>query len=168
MPINIQLEAVSEGNLQQVLGLELLEPQRAFIPSIESSIELAEQYPDSHALAITFADTVCGFALYGIDDETGSWKVFRLAIDRHYQRQGIGIRAMNRILESIWTMHSANEVLIVFDAKNSAAAGLYTRLGFTQYGSSGGKILSKITQSDWRVNCAASPICTMAGGPYVS
>jgi hypothetical protein len=153
MSIDIQFDAVTKSNLHLVLARVLLEHQRAFIESIESSIELAEQYQEFPALAITIAAGMRGSYLLGIDEDAGTWQEFSLAIDKTYQRKDIGFRAMDKMLNSLWITHSAEGVLIVFDAEKAATERIETKLGIFQYGSRGEKILALVTRPDKHITC---------------
>lgn len=138
----IQFETVSPANLAELLALQVRDDQRAFVPSIGSSIELAEGYPSAVCLAVRVENEICGFALYGIEEESGSWKIFRLIIDKAVQGRGIGRRAMNLLLERIRVQHGAHEVRIAYDASNVVAQALYSSLGFVEYGTRGHRKLA--------------------------
>ena len=140
----VQLETVSNENLAAVLALQVREDQRDFLPSIASSIELAKGYPDAVCLAVRAAHGVCGFAMYGIDYESGSWKIFRLLVAQAFQGQGIGRRAMNLLLERLRTRHGAHDVRIVYSASNAVAHALYSSLGFVECGVRGDRKLAML------------------------
>ena len=82
--------------------------------------------------------------MYGIDEETKLWKIYRLVIDKSYQRQGIGRAAMELALTELKNHHGADEVLIVYNEDNVNAIELYETLGFIQYSSEGKRILAKV------------------------
>lgn len=107
----IKVEAVSPKNVNDVLKIEVSDDQVDFVPSIESSIELARKYEDACCCAVRVGDTVCGFGLYGIDQETGNWKIYRLVIDRRFQGRGIGKEALGQILDILRNGYQAREVL---------------------------------------------------------
>ncbi len=145
---DLQLVHVNDENLPRLLALSLHEHQRMFMPSIESSIELAANYPDAQPLAISVDGEICGFALYGVDEETGSWKIFRIFLDKEFQSQGLGKRVMEILLQRLKKEHDATEVLVVYNESNSVAERLYDQLGFKAYARRGGKVLSKCSLSD--------------------
>ncbi|MBO6558833.1 MAG: GNAT family N-acetyltransferase [Pseudomonadales bacterium] len=137
-PLNRELET-------QVLQLKIDESQIRYHPSISSSIELSRQYDEAQSMAVIFDEEVCGFAMFGIDFETGKWKVFRLLIDKSFQGKGIGKRAMSQILAFLQIQKGADEVLLVVNSENHVAIHIYRTLGFVQYGSRDDKLLMKVS-----------------------
>lgn len=109
---------------------------------------MAERYPDAQPYAILLDEKICGFVLYGVDEETGRWKVFRLYIDKAFQSRGIGQRIMVLLLDLLRHEHDATEVLIVYNKDNESAASLYKKLGFSAYEQNGDKVLSKLVFSN--------------------
>ena len=107
----VQIVPLTEDLESSVLQITVDESQNGFHPSIRSSIDLARDYDDAQLLAVLVRGEVCGFALYGVDFETGKWKVFRLAVDKHHQGRGIGKRAMLLILDQLQHEKKAQEVL---------------------------------------------------------
>ncbi len=152
--IDLELTDITEENLPSVLSVELYDFQRSFLPSIESSIELARNYPDSRSYAVSVGGEICGFTLYGIDDETGSWKIFRIYIDREFQSRGLGKSVTQMVLDRLEQEHDANEVLIVCNEENKVALILYDRIGFKEYDRKGARVLLKINTSERRVTCS--------------
>lgn len=148
---DLQLVDVTEENLPGILDLQLHEHQQSFLPSIQSSIELAANYPDARPLAIRVNGQIGGFALYGIDEETGSWKIFRLYLDKGFQSRGLGKQATQMLLDLIEKQHEATEVLIVYKASNKVAQRLFEQLGFREYARNGERVLSKINLSGRRI-----------------
>jgi diamine N-acetyltransferase len=140
---SIKLQRVTEDNHLQVVGITTNENQTDFYPSIESSLELAAKYENAHPFAILLGEEVCGFLMYGIDETTKLWKIYRLVIDKRYQRQGIGRVVMELALSELKNHHGANEVLIVYNEENTSAINLYRSLGFVQFGNEGKRILAK-------------------------
>lgn len=141
----VRLEELSSRNAAEVLDITVFDHQLDFAPSISSSIELASKYDDASCKVICFGEEVCGFALYGIDDETGSWKIYRLIIDRQFQGKGIGKRALKKLLDILCDEHQAKEVLIVYTADNTIAHHLYGSCGFVPYRCRGDRVLAKLT-----------------------
>ena len=141
----IILESVTEANRADCERLRVANEQQSFIPDNRSSIELARKYPDARALLARAEDgTPIGFVLYGIDEATGDWKIFRLMVDECFQRFGYGQRILREILERLRNEHQAQRVLVVYHESNRAAARLYEREGFVEYARSDGKVLTKI------------------------
>jgi diamine N-acetyltransferase len=141
---DVTLEELSPDNIDALLQVAVFDHQAGFIPSVASSIKLASSYEDATCMAVRAAGQVCGFALYGLDEETDCWKIYRLVIDKAFQGSGIGKRALELLLDILIMKRKAREVLIVYDDANKAAHHLYCAFGFRPYGTRGDTILSKL------------------------
>jgi len=136
----VRLVDVDAGNRDAIVRLELAPSQREFLPDTESSLEMASRYPDARALGVAVGDHIVGFALIGIDESTGYWKVFRLLVDVAMQRRGIGRRAMELLLERLRDRHGADHVLVAYQDHNEVARRLYASLGFVELDRVGSKV----------------------------
>lgn len=141
---DVTLEELSPDNIDALLQVAVFDHQAGFIPCVASSIKLASSYEDATCMAVRVAGRVCGFALYGVDEETGCWKIYRLVIDKAFQGTGIGKRALELMLDILLKERKASEVLIVYNKANKAAHHLYSAFGFRPYGTRGDTILSKL------------------------
>ena len=145
----LQIEPITSENRDACLSLSLHEEQRSFVPDVASSLAMAANYPDAHPLAIATKDgQVIGFCLYGVDENTGSWKIFRLIIDMVSQGLGYGTAATRLIMDQLQEKHGASEVLIVYNDGNAAAEHVFSRLGFKEYDRDGIKILARAVLPD--------------------
>ena len=142
---SVRLVDVSDENLAEVMSLKIREDQRGFVPSISSSLEKAAQHASARPFAIcTATGEVIGFAMYGIDQEKGKWKIYRLLIDERYQGSGYGTSATAALLESLSDDHNAGEVIIVYQTRNTIARKLYRKFGFVEYGTEDDKTLAAV------------------------
>ena len=144
---NVSLEELSPGNVDDLLKVSVFDHQTEFVPSIASSIEMASTYDEATCLVIRADSRICGFGLYGIDQETGNWKIFRLVVDQSLQGRGIGKQALRLMLDILLNEKHAKEVLIVYADTNAPAHNLYTSFGFVPYATRGDRILSKLTNA---------------------
>lgn len=133
MGVMVLLRAVDKNNWLACVALKVAESQETFLPSNLSSIAGAQFYPDSRSRAIYANDDLVGYALYGIDETTGLWKIFRLMIDEKSQGKGYGKAAMKLILEDI-RQEKAEVVLVRYNLENEIARRLYESLGFREIG----------------------------------
>ena len=142
--MDIRIGPVTDQNLDDCLSLSVSAKQSSFVPDVASSLDLAAKYPDAYPLAITTqGGRVVGFGLYGIDEITGNWKIFRMLIDQRSQGMGYGTAATRLIMDRLSTEHGASEVRIVFHDGNAIAEHVYAQLGFEVYGKDGNKVLAK-------------------------
>lgn len=95
---SIYLRPLDANNWKSVANLELALTQANFVPNNLYSIAESQFYPHSRSRAIySQSEGLVGYALYGIDQTTGHWKVFRLMIDQRFQSKGYGKAAMLHI-----------------------------------------------------------------------
>lgn len=143
--LKVSLQDLTPEYTQACLGLSVSEQQLSFIPDVASSLELAANYPGARPLAICDrSGEVVGFGLYGVDEETGHWKLFRLMIDQKHQGIGLGFAAACEMIATLKQEHSADVVLVSYHEGNSVARDMYSKLGFEEYGQIGLKVLAKL------------------------
>lgn len=126
----VELVPITAVNWKSCVNLELLEAQRGLLPSNLYSIAEAQFYPRSQSRAILHQGAIVGYALFGIDEATGLWKVFRLMIDARNQGKGFGLATMQTILDEIASKPDSTDVLIAYQESNLIAAKPYEKLGF--------------------------------------
>jgi diamine N-acetyltransferase len=140
--MTVILKPITAGNWQECIGLKVKDEQADFVPTNLYSIAEAQFYPQAVPLAIyNEQDQMVGFVMYGVDVESGKWKMFRLMIDRAHQGKGYGRAAMEQVIERLSARPDCNEILITYRIDNDAGRQLYESLRFV-----------KETVSDGRVN----------------
>ena len=98
----VGLKPITAYNWHTCIGLKVREEQADFLPSNLYSIAEAQFYPQAVPLAIyNEQDRMVGFVLYGVDVESGKWKIFRLMIDGAHQGKGYGRAAMEQVIERL-------------------------------------------------------------------
>jgi len=83
-------------------------PEKGFLPSNLYSIAEAQFYDESEARAVYADGRMVGFVLYGRDAESGSWKIYRLMVDRGFQRRGYGRAAMEAVLSELFDVRGCS------------------------------------------------------------
>jgi diamine N-acetyltransferase len=141
----ITFEPVTVENRAECEGLRVSTSQREFLPDNGSSIDLATRYAAAEPMLVRNVDgQAVGFALFGIDENSGEWKIFRLMVDEQFQRRGYGRAILRDLIERLRREHQAPKILMVYHAPNIAARQLYAAEGFVEYDRVDGKVLSKI------------------------
>jgi diamine N-acetyltransferase len=107
--------------------------------SLASNVEtIAEsKFEEHHRLrAIYLGDRLVGLLAYAHEDDPTDeelfW-IFRLMVDKNYQRQGIGLAAMQLAIAEIAEL-GASRIRTMHKPTNLAAASLYRNLGFKEIG----------------------------------
>ena len=159
--IMIRLAAIDETNRSACLDLTLDPDQEHFVPSVASSLELASRYPEAQPLAILRdLEGVIGFAMIGIDSQTGLWKIYRLLIDRRCQGEGAGTIALALLLRLVHDRHQAEEILVSYQPENTVARGLYAKFGFFETITSPDKVTAKATLPSTLATQLTAPLAT--------
>jgi len=119
---NVSLRPVTEENWKACVNLQLPPEQQAFVPNNLYSIAEAQFYSDARSRAVySEANELVGYALFGRDQFSGRWKVFRLMIDAAHQRRGYGEATMMKIIAEIAEEADGNEILICYHEPNVGA-----------------------------------------------
>ena len=95
------------------------------------------KFEEHHRLrAIYLDDRMVGLLAYAHEDDAPDedlfW-IFRLMVDKNYQRQGIGLAAMQLAIAEIAEL-AASRIRTMHKPTNLAAASLYRKLGFREIG----------------------------------
>jgi diamine N-acetyltransferase len=85
-------------------------------------------------LAIYAGDELVGFALFGRDDETGSWWIMRYMIDARHQGRGYGTAALPLLIDLMVERQGCGEIFLGYEPTNDVAERLYARMGFVPTG----------------------------------
>jgi diamine N-acetyltransferase len=142
---NVILRSITVENWKECIELQVCDDQKDFIPSNLHSIAEAQFYPRAVSLAIyNGEDQMVGFAMYGVDEVSGKWKVFRMMIDRAHQGNGYGRAAMEAVIERLAGRPDCDEILIAYKLTNEAARELYADLGFVEQGVSDGLVRARL------------------------
>ncbi|MBQ5991617.1 MAG: GNAT family N-acetyltransferase, partial [Clostridia bacterium] len=148
----VYLEKVTSKNLEELLELNIFESQYPFVA--DNTESLAEAYvavTSGEAYAWPFAiyddETLVGFlmigyneaALEGLDAPKAlkeNYSLWRLLIDKRYQRKGYGREALRLALEFIktWPRGEAELCVTSYNPENEVAKKLYASFGFTENG----------------------------------
>lgn len=130
----LSLRAITRDNIWQVMRLQVAEQQREFVAGNAESLAETTVEPTCRPLAIYAGDTPVGFAMYGLDVETGRWWIIRLMIDHRHQGRGFGRAAIHLLLERLRRDHDVSSVVLGCDRENQVARRLYESVGFVDTG----------------------------------
>ena len=151
----IHLEKITYKNALDVCELSIFESQYPFVADNEESLVeayLAVTSEASYAYPFAIYDDekpvgflMIGFneaALYELDGEEPpaalkrNYSLWRLMIDKRYQKQGFGREAVRLALEFIrtWPHGEAEACVTSYNPENEVAKKLYASFGFTENG----------------------------------
>ena len=145
----IHLEKLNDENREACLSLRIQAVDNGTLPGVESSLKQAEAYSDAKSFAVSDdSDQIVGFAQYGLDQESGHWKIYRLYIDQNYQGKGFGQATLDALVSIITETHGARTILIAYQSGNLAAHELYRKTGFEVCGRENDKTHAKLSISE--------------------
>lgn len=153
----IELRKITYDNFGECIKLEPKEEQKNYVSS--NICSLAEAYvalTNNECIPLPYAiynnDIMVGFIMLSYnkaddeDDENTYW-VWRLMIDKQYQRKGYGKKAVTNALELIRTFQygKASEVFLSYEPENVVAKTLYASFGFVETGEiEDGELVAKL------------------------
>ncbi|WP_050986161.1 GNAT family N-acetyltransferase [Schlesneria paludicola] len=152
----VTLRDLTRDNWVECARLALDENQQG---NLASNIEtIAEsKFEEHHRLrAIYHGDRLVGLLAYTREDDPPDeelfW-IFRLMVDKDYQRQGIGLAAMQLAIGEIAEL-GASRIRTMHKPTNRAAASLYRNLGFREIGFlDDGDVLLEMRLTPTRYDC---------------
>ena len=146
----VRLEEINGKNVWEVLKLKVSEAQKAFVAPNDISIIEAYIAVSHHGKAFPFGiydgEVPVGFCMigFGTDDEwedapavaRDSYNLWRLMIDKRYQKKGFGREAVRLALEFIrtWPHGKAEACVTSYNPENEVAKKLYASFGFVENG----------------------------------
>ena len=132
----VTLRDLTRDNWVECIRLTLDENQRGHLASNVETIAESKFEEHHHLRAIYLGDRLVGLLTYTHEDDPPDeelfW-VFRLMVDKDYQRQGIGLAAMQIAIAEIAEL-GASRIRTMHKPTNLAAASLYKNVGFREIG----------------------------------
>jgi diamine N-acetyltransferase len=135
----VSLRPLSESNRQAVEALRVSPSQERFVRGVAESLREAAEHPDARALywAVHAQDTPVGFVM--IADEVGSpdympHYLWKLLIDRRYQRQGFGTATLDLIVEYFRGQPGVDVLSTSAGQGDGSPIAFYERYGFERTG----------------------------------
>ena len=156
----LRLERINSRNVWEIIDLSVAEDQKTFVA--DNTVSILEAYTaiTAHGSAFPFGiyydDKPVGFLMvgFGIDDDWDdapeiareNYNLWRLMIDRAYQKRGYGKEAVRLALEFIrsFPCGKAEYCWLSYEPENDIARQLYRSFGFIETGETDGDELIAI------------------------
>lgn len=150
--MKLHLEKVTSQNFEEITDLNIFESQYPFVAdNMESLAEAYLAITSGEAYAYPFAvyndETLVGFLMIGYNESVlegpeapevlkNNYSLWRLMIDKRYQKQGFGRETVRLALEFVRTMpHGQAEACVTsYNPENEVAKKLYASFGFVENG----------------------------------
>ena len=148
----VHLEKITCKNAEEIIDMDIYESQYPFVSdNVETLAEAYVAITSDDAYAYPFAicddDTPVGFLMLGYNEAAldgpeapaslrNNYSLWRLMIDKRYQRKGFGREAVRLALEFIrtWPHGKAEACVTSYNPENEVAKKLYASFGFEENG----------------------------------
>lgn len=150
----LHLEKIDHRNVWDVIDLKVARQQKGFVASNAISLVQAFSVRDSATKAFPFAiyndKRLVGFLMIGFNEAAiydsfdvappeslkNNYSIWRLMIDKRFQKRGFGREAIRLALDFIrtWPCGKAKYCEISWESENEVAASLYRSMGFRENG----------------------------------
>jgi len=141
----ISLREVTAENWYACCQLSMAEEQEQFVEPNSVSIAQSKYETTLQLRAIYLRQDLVGFLMYNTEpEELGGHWIYRLMIDKRYQRKGIAKHAMRLIIDEMTTSLDCKRIVAGYKPDNTAAGALYASLGFEDRGDRFGKEMAVV------------------------
>ncbi|VEP12863.1 Spermidine acetyltransferase [Hyella patelloides LEGE 07179] len=133
----IELKEVTKDNWIDCISLSLYPEQEGNLASNVDSIAESKFEPNNQLRAIYKDRKVIGFLAFCVEDDPPDPKlywIFRFMIDKDFQGQGYGTKALNLVIDEIKKL-GAKRIHTMHKPKNKIAGKLYQKIVFSYIGS---------------------------------
>lgn len=138
--MTVVLKSLGDAEREAVVALEVGDDQDDFVATNAESLEEADENPACVPLGVfsgsepVVIDDLVGFAMYALDGDDGNWWIYRLMIDKRFQKRGFGRAALRAVVERMSAIPGCDAVYLGVYPENTAAANLYRQEGFRETG----------------------------------
>ncbi|MBQ7761334.1 MAG: GNAT family N-acetyltransferase [Clostridia bacterium] len=131
----VELREVTKENLEEILNLNVLEHQKAFVSSTATSLAQAYVYrKTAFPFAIYVDNTIVGFIMLGYYEDRKQYTLWKLLIDKNHQNKGYGKEALRQGIKYLKDNFEVNEIYTGVALGNEKAKHLYSSVGFEETG----------------------------------
>jgi diamine N-acetyltransferase len=148
------LREITSDNREAVCALRVRKRQKRFVASVATSLKDAAKAPQKNPWyrAVYRGDEPVGFVMLAWNTPTddpgpGQYYLWRLLIDKHHQRRGIGYEVLAQIVDLV-RADGATELLTSYQPGEGNPEPFYRAFGFQPTGEiDDGEIVLRLTLS---------------------
>ncbi|MDJ0588767.1 MAG: GNAT family N-acetyltransferase [Pleurocapsa sp. MO_226.B13] len=132
----IELKEVTKNNWIDCIDLSLYPEQEGNLAANVATIAESKFEPHYQLRAIYKKEKVIGFLAFCVEDDPPNpelYWLFRFMIDKNFQGQGYGTKALKLVIEEIKNL-GAKRIQTMHKPKNKIAGKLYQKIGFSYIG----------------------------------
>lgn len=155
--VTIKLKPIDKTNWEECANLRVAADQADALPSNLYSIAELNFYPQTKAVGILGENgIIVGFATFGIPENNGALKIFRLMIDEKQQRKGYGKAALVQIVKDLFAENNIDEIEVCYHPGKKLLKDFYGSIGFKEKEllpdkrRKEGKMLAVLNRKDFR------------------
>jgi diamine N-acetyltransferase len=133
--VTVTLREVTKDNLLEICQLEVSAEQQRFVFS--NAVSIAQAYVDREVAwlrAIYVDGALVGFVMLYDDPRARKYFLWRLMIDRRFQRRGYGREALSQVIAHVRQRPGARELLVCVGSGEGGPGPFYEKLGFVYTG----------------------------------
>jgi diamine N-acetyltransferase len=132
--MGIIFKPVDKDNWLDCINLEVSEEQSGFVTNNTFSV-LQSHYDDrNYPTAIYYDDKMVGFLMYLYDEDFKAYRLRRFMIDKDYQCNGYGERALLELKKLMKDRYNEDKLYTSVKPQNNIAKKLYEKVGFIKTG----------------------------------
>jgi len=125
---------ITPANYDECIALSVSPEQKSFVAANVDSLAEAKENPGMVPVGISKNNKLIGFAMYGNStNENKSW-IIRFMIDKTYQRQGFGKKALSELIKLLFDKYPNSDIRLCVEPENIAAIKFYESFGFAYTG----------------------------------
>ncbi|MDO6489119.1 GNAT family N-acetyltransferase [Colwellia sp. 6_MG-2023] len=130
--MEVSLHPVTKENYERVCDLEVSKEQEEFVS--ENTWSLVESFYEEYVTRAICSDgEVVGFFMW-VQETSNTISIWRFMIDKQFQNQGLGRRALHLALNEIKKVKDLKEIEISYSPQNPVAKNFYSSFGFKEVG----------------------------------
>lgn len=126
----IELKKIDRSNYEECINLKLEANQLKHVANNILSLVQSVYEENFYPLGIYNEKKMVGFILYDFDTEVKGWSMSRFMIDKNYQNQGLGTKALQKFLEFFKENYKDEKLYTSASLDNLQAIKLYEKFGF--------------------------------------
>lgn len=130
----VTLREIRKETVGTICKLSVADDQKGFVAANAVSIAQAHFEEKAWFRAIYADETPVGFIMLFDDPEEPVYFLWRLMIDRRYQKRGFGRQAVTLLIDYVRTRPGADSLLVSHGQGDGSPAGFYQQLGFAYTG----------------------------------
>ncbi|MCX4422569.1 MULTISPECIES: GNAT family N-acetyltransferase [Streptomyces] len=147
----VHLREITDANRDAVRALRVRRDQKQFVASVSRSLKEAAKKPEANPWyrAVYRGDEPVGFVMLSWKPSSGLFQgrhfIWRLLVDKRYQRRGIGREALTQIAALV-RADGATELLTSYEPGDGEPLPFYQEFGFEPTGEmDDGEIVLRLT-----------------------